>query len=96
MKFDVIGREIRTYKDADASVDEGREVRREFVVLHCVNDPARKDKDNVTGRQVQSFSFFPGNGLLSDVKALDIPCVINAEVSRNGKYVNLDDFELIE
>ena len=95
MKLEVIGREVRMYKDAAASEEAGKDVKKELIVLHCVNDPVRKDKDNVTGRQVQSFSFFPGNGLLSDVKALDIPCVINAEVSRNGKYTNIDDFDLI-
>ena len=96
MIYEVIGREVRTFKDADASADAGKDIRKEFTVLHCVNEPARKDKENVTGRQVQSFSFFPGNGLLSDVNQLPIPCLINADVSRNNKYTNMDDFEVIK
>lgn len=96
MKFDVIGREIRQFKDYDASDAAGREVKKDFIILHCVNDPARKDRNVVEGRQVQSFRVYPNNGLFADVKALDIPCVINAEVSRYKNTSYIDDFELIE
>lgn len=96
MKFEVIGREVRQIKDKDASLDEGRTIYKDIVIIHCVNDPARKDSEVVEGRQVQSFTFFSGNGLLKDVKALPIPCVIFGSVSRNRQYVNLDDFELLD
>lgn len=96
MKFEVIGREVRKIKDKDASADAGKIVYKELVIIHCINDPARKDSEVVEGRQVQSFTFFSGNGLLKDVKALPIPCVISGSVSRNRQYVNLDDFELLD
>ena len=96
MKFDVVGRETRQFKDDVASDEAGHIVKKEFIILHCVNDPARKDRNVVEGRQVQSFRVYPDNGLFSDIKALDIPCVINAEVSRINNASYLDDFELIE
>lgn len=95
MLFDVIGREIRQFKDDDATEKAGREVKKDFIILHCCNDPARKDRNSVTGRQVLQFRVYPNNGLFDDIKALDIPCVINADVSRYKNNAYIDDFELV-
>lgn len=90
MRLEVIGREIRSYVDKETKEEKER------VALYCVGDPSRKDKGTVTGRITFEFSLYKGNGLLPDVKALDIPCVINADISRNGRFLNLEDFELVE
>lgn len=87
MIIEVVGREFRR------SVKDG-EVR-EYTVLHCQHDPARKDKEAVTGKQVFTSSFFPGNGLKSDIDKIPVPCMLNADISRNKGYVNIDDFEVI-
>ena len=96
MKYEVIGREKITFKDKVASTAQGRDVYSYFIKLHCVNAPARADAERVEGSQVESFSFGLDNGLLKDVEALPIPCRIDAEVRRNGRYVNVADFDLIE
>lgn len=95
MIFHVVGREIREFKDADASERVGYTVKVKFTVLHCVNDPKRVDEDRVEGQQVQSFSFYPQNGLMKIANDLPIPCIIKGDVSRNGIYVNLDDIEIV-
>lgn len=96
MRIEVIGKEIRSFKDTDASADAGHEVRKEFIILHCVHDPSRKDKTNVNGRQVLNIRVYSGNGLFDDCKSLDVPCVLNAELNRTAKGTYLDDFDLIE
>lgn len=96
MILDVIGREIRQFKDAAASDEAGRDVKKDFIILHCVNDPARKDQNVVVGRQVQQFRIYPNNGLYDDIKALDLPCRINADISRYKNSSYIDDFDLIE
>ena len=96
MKYEVIGREKIIYKDKSESAAQGRDVMTYFIKLHCTKEPSRRDAERVVGRQVEDFSFSVGNGLLKDVEALPIPCRINAEVTRNGKYVNVEDFDLIE
>lgn len=96
MVFTVVGREIREFKDDDASDREGRPVKVKFTVLHCVNDPKRIDAERVEGQQVQSFSFYPQNGLMKIANELPIPCIIKGDVSRNGRYVNLDDIEVVD
>lgn len=95
MIFDVIGREVRTVTDKDATEKKGFRVTKSFTVLHCVNDPRKIDANNVTGRQVFSMSFFEGNGLKSEIEALPIPCTLDADISRNKQYVNLEDFTVI-
>lgn len=95
MKLEVIGREIRQYKDADASEEAGREVKKDMIILNCVHDPSRKDANVVTGRQCVIIRIYPNNGLFNDIKALDVPCEINAELSRYKGNVYIDDFDLI-
>lgn len=95
MIIEVIGREVRTVVDKDASAEKGFRVMKSFTVLHCVNEPKKIDANNVTGKQVFSMSFFESNGLKSEIEALPIPCTLDADISRNNKYVNLDDFTVI-
>lgn len=95
MIIEVIGREVRSITDKEASAEKGFRVTKSLTVLHCVNDPKKIDANNVTGKQVFSMSFFDGNGLKSEIEALPIPCTLDADISRNKQYNNLEDFTVI-